>query len=43
MLCSKRDEKEETQFGHFAAFWFGTFAKLFCATRGLVGHENARR
>jgi len=36
-------KKERKTFGNFAAFWFGTFTTLFCATSGLVGHENTWR
>ena len=39
----RRRRRRSRQFGRFGAFWFGTFAMLLCATRGLVGHENTRR
>jgi len=29
-------EEEEKHFGHFAAFWIGTFMIVFCATRVLL-------
>ena len=35
--------KKKTNFGHFATFWFGTYAMHFHATRTLAGHENTRR
>ena len=36
-----KTEMKEKHFGRFAAFWFGTFVMLSCATRGLV--ENTPR
>jgi len=41
----QQQEKEDEQQQHFgcsAAFWFGTFATIFHATRSLVGHETLR-
>jgi len=36
----KERRRRRKHFGHFAAFWFGTFMMVFCASRGLVGREN---
>jgi len=43
-LKKKKEEKEdETTFGLLATFWCDTFAKLFCTTMSLVGHEHTWR
>jgi len=38
----KKEEKQQQPFGCSAAFWFGTFATIFHASRSLVGHETLK-